>query len=217
MFDPDLPQEGTPLDAVQMRSQLNGLKAIIAAILTVTAAQVDGVNTVEPSNPANAAVSVDGNTLHLTFDIPRGHDGAEGQPGSNGSDGGQGPQGNDGGQGPPGNDGAQGPPFSQAVVDGVNTLDPGNSASVDVVFDGNNVRFTFGIPRGQDGSNGSDGAQGPLGEVSAQRLADAISSTSASSNNVDTLGTTPSEPPSSADYQALQAKVNELITALRRS
>jgi len=41
MFDPNLPQEGTPLHAMQMRSQLNGLKAIIDAILILTAAQVD--------------------------------------------------------------------------------------------------------------------------------------------------------------------------------
>jgi hypothetical protein len=87
-FDPNLPQEGTPLDAVQMRSQLNGLKAIIDASLT--AAQVDGVNTVEPGNPANASVSVTGNTLHFTFGIPRGNDGSNG---SNGSDGAQGPPG----------------------------------------------------------------------------------------------------------------------------
>jgi hypothetical protein len=46
MFDPNLPQEGTPLDAVQMRSQLNGLKALIDAALGITAAaQVDATNT----------------------------------------------------------------------------------------------------------------------------------------------------------------------------
>lgn len=37
MFDPTLPQEGTPLDAVQMRSQLNGLKALIDAIASICA------------------------------------------------------------------------------------------------------------------------------------------------------------------------------------
>jgi hypothetical protein len=142
MFDPNLPQENTPADAVQMRSQLNGLKAIIDAILTVTAAQVDGVNTVEPGTPANASVSVTGNTLHFTFDIPRGNDGSQGQPGTNGSDGG------------PGADGPQGPPFANAIVDAVNTLNPGEPATVSVSFDGSNVRFTIGIPRGSDGSDG---------------------------------------------------------------
>ena len=31
-FDPSLPQEGTEINAVQMRSQLNGLKALIDAV-----------------------------------------------------------------------------------------------------------------------------------------------------------------------------------------
>jgi hypothetical protein len=197
-FDPNLPQEGTPLDAVQMRSQLNGLKAIIDAILTLTAAQVDGVNTVEPGNPANATVSVTGNTLHFTFDIPRGNDGIQGQPGGNGNDGGPGPV------------GPQGPPFASAIVDGVNTLNPGDPATVSVNFDGSNVRFTFGIPRGNDGSAGTPG------EVSLNDLNNAISGTSNNTNNLSTLDASPSDPPSLTDYQALQAKVNELILALRR-
>jgi hypothetical protein len=197
MFDPNLPQEGTPLDAVQMRSQLNGLKAIIDAILTLTAAQVDGVNTVEPGNPANATVSVTGNTLHFTFDIPRGNDGIQGQPGTNGSDGGPGPQ------------GAQGPPFANAIVDAVNTLNPGEPATVSVSFDGSNVRFTIGIPRGSDGS---DGAQGPPGEISQAQLDNAISGTSANTNNVSTLDTGFADP----DMEALRQKVNEMILNGRR-
>jgi hypothetical protein len=195
-FDPNLPQEGTPLDAVQMRSQLNGLKAIIDAILTLTAAQVDGVNTVEPGTPANASVSVTGNTLHFTFDIPRGNDGIQGQPGTNGNDGGPGPQ------------GAQGPPFANAIVDAVNTLNPGEPATVSVSFDGSNVRFTIGIPRGSDGATG---ATGQPGEVSFNDLSNAISGTSANTNNVSTLDNAPSDPPTFADYEALRAKVNELI------
>lgn len=197
-FDPNLPQEGTPLDAVQMRSQLNGLKAIIDAILTLTAAQVDGVNTVEPGSPANATVSVTGNTLHFAFEIPRGNDGIQGQPGGNGSDGGPGPV------------GPQGPPFASAIVDGVNALNPGDPATVGVNFDGSNVRFTFGIPRGNDGSAGTPG------EVSYNDLNNAISGTSNNTNSLSTLDIFPSDPPSLADYQALQSKVNELILALRR-
>ncbi len=196
-FDPNLPQEGTPLDAVQMRSQLNGLKAIIDAILTLTAAQVDGVNTVEPGTPANASVSVTGNTLHFTFDIPRGNDGIQGQPGTNGNDGGPGPQ------------GAQGPPFANAIVDAVNTLNPGEPATVSVSFDGSNVRFTIGIPRGSDGS---DGAQGPPGEISQAQLDNAISGTSANTNNVSTLDTGFADP----DMEALRQKVNEMILNGRR-
>ena len=51
-YDPPLPQAGTEIDAVQMRAQLNGLKDLIDAIQTISAAQVDAVNTVPPENPA---------------------------------------------------------------------------------------------------------------------------------------------------------------------
>ena len=40
--------------------------------------------------------------------------------------------------------------------------------------------------------------------------------TSANSNGVATLDTIPGNPPTFADYEALRAKVNELIGALRR-
>jgi len=246
MFDPNLPQEGTPLDAVQMRSQLNGLKAIIDAILTVTAAQVDSTTTLPQGSPANASVAVVGNTLHFTFQIPqgqegligpagppfstavvdsvttlnpgdlatvgvsfdgtnvrftfgipRGNDGSPGQPGNNGSDGGPGPQ------------GIQGPPFAQAVVDGVTTLDPGQAATVQTSFDGSNVRFQFGIPRGSDGSNGNDGAPG---EVSNAQLNSAISGTSNNTNGVSTLDNAFADP----DMEAIRQKVNEMILNGRR-
>jgi hypothetical protein len=249
MFDPNLPQEGTSLDAVQMRSQLNGLKAIMDAILAVSAAQVDGVNTLPAGTPAQVNVSVSGNTLHFTFELPQGQEGPMGQQGPpfsqavvdtvntvnpgdpaavgvsfdgtnvrftfdipRGSDGGQGPAGNDGGQGPPGNDGAQGPPFAQAIVDSVTTLDPGNPATVGVSFDGSNVRFTFGIPRGNDGSNGSDGSQGPPGEISQAQLDSAISGTSNNTNAVSTLDTAFADP----DMEAMRQKLNEMILNGRR-
>jgi hypothetical protein len=113
-FDPNLPQELTPADAVQMRSQLNGLKALIDAVVTLTAAQVDGVTTLDPGLPANASVSVVGNTLHFSFDIPRGNDGAQGAQGATGAVGPQGPQGQPGDPGgPPGPAGAEGPPGPQ--------------------------------------------------------------------------------------------------------
>ncbi|MEZ5386875.1 MAG: collagen-like protein [Prosthecobacter sp.] len=210
MFDPNLPQEGTPLDAVQMRSQLNGLKAIIDAILTLTAAQVDGVNTVEPGSPANATVNVTGNTLHFTFDIPRGNDGVAG------SDGAPGPSGSDGSPGEPGapgETGAQGPPFANAIVDAVNTLNPGEPATVSVDFDGSNVRFTFGIPSGHDGATGADGQPG---EVSFNDLSNAISGTSANTNDVSTLGQTADSSYNPQQTQDLINKVDELINALRR-
>jgi hypothetical protein len=139
---------------------------------------------------------VTGNTLHFLFEIPQGNDGVPGP---------------------------QGPPFSDAIDDGVNTLDPGSAASVDVVFDGTNVRFTFGIPRGADGSNGNDGGtgadgpQGPPGEVSSAQLNDAIQTTSANSNSVAELAGAVSDPPQQMEMQAIADKLDELILALRRT
>ncbi|MBP6784556.1 MAG: hypothetical protein KA152_12250 [Verrucomicrobiales bacterium] len=105
------------------------------------------------------------------------------------------------------------------MVDWVTTLNPGDNATVSVFFDGSNVRFQFGIPRGSNGTNGNDGApgaQGPPGEVTSAQLTAAINGTSMNSNGVATLDTVPSDPPTFADYEALRAKVNELIGALRR-
>jgi hypothetical protein len=105
----------------------------------------------------------------------------------------------------------------------VNTLDPGSVASVDVVFDGTNVRFTFGIPRGADGSNGNDGGtgadgpQGPPGEVPSAQLSNAIQTTSANSNLVAELAGAISDPPQQMEVQAIADKLDELILALRRT
>jgi hypothetical protein len=74
MFDPTLPIENTEIDAAQMRSQLNGLKALIDAVPTVTAAQIDAVTTL----PASDAANVIGTTFHLTFGIPQGPEGPAG-------------------------------------------------------------------------------------------------------------------------------------------
>lgn len=257
MFDPNLPQEGTPLDAVQMRSQLNGLKAIIDAILTVTAAQVDSTTTLPQGSPANASVNVVGNTLHFSFEIPQGQEGLPGlvgpagppfssavvdsvntvEPGipaavnvsfdganvrftfdiPRGNDGSQGQQGNDGGQGPPGNDGAQGPPFANAFVDAVNTLNPGEPATVSVSFDGSNVHFTIGIPRGSDGATG---ATGQPGEVSQTDLNNAqlntLSQTSNNTNNVSTLGQTADSNYNQQQMQDVLNKLDEFLNAARR-
>ena len=257
-FDPAWPQNGQNIDADRFRGQFAGIIDLIGSGSGINAAQVDSTNTLPPSSPANASVSVVGNTLHFTFEIPQGQEGPMGQQGppfaqavvdavntvnpgdpaavgvsfdgtnvrftfdiprgndgmngSNGSDGSQGPPGNDGGQGPQGNDGAQGPPFAQAIVDSVTTLDPGNPATVGVSFDGSNVRFTFGIPRGNDGSNGSDGSQGPPGEISQAQLDSAISGTSANTNGVSTLDSAFADP----DMEAIRQKLNEMILNGRR-
>jgi hypothetical protein len=84
MFDPTLPQENTPVDAVQMRGQLNGLKDLIDAIATLNAAVVDGVNTLPPGDPAAVFLSLTGSTMHFTFGIPQGDVGPQGQQGPQG-------------------------------------------------------------------------------------------------------------------------------------
>ena len=81
MYDPALPAENSPLSSAEMRSQLTGLKALIDAIATLNAAEVDGVTTGGPGTQANVAVSVTGNTLHFTFEIPQGENGSPGDPG----------------------------------------------------------------------------------------------------------------------------------------
>ena len=158
--------------------------------------------------------------------IDSGVPGPQGVSGNDGSTGPQGPQGEPGTPGSNGSDGAQGPqgpPFASAVVDAVNTLNPGDSAAVSTSFDGSNVRFTFGIPRGADGTNGvdgtngSDGAPGAPGEVSNAALAAAISGTSGNSNAVSTLDTPFSnDPPTFADMELMRAKYNDLVLSLRR-
>jgi len=135
MYDPNQPQAGTEIDAVQMRGQLNGLKDLIDALNVILSAQVDAVNTINFNEPATATANLVGSMLHFSFDIPRG------------------------------GVGAPGPPFAQALIDAVNTLDPGQAATVSVYFDGTFVRFTFGIPRGNDGTNGANGTNGNDGAM----------------------------------------------------
>ncbi len=84
------------------------------------------------------------------------------------------------------------------------TLNPGDPATVNVSFDGTNVHFSFGIPRGAQG------------EVTQAQLDSAISGTSTNSNAVTTLGIVVSDPPTQAEMQQVVNKLDELITALRR-
>ena len=123
--------------------------------------------------------------------------------------------------GPEGPPGVQGPPFASAVVDGVSTLNPGDAATVGATFDGTNVRFTFGIPRGSDGpagpqgtqgTQGNDGPQGPTGEVSNAALTAAIAGTSSNTNAIPTLDTPFADP----DAEAVRQAFNALVLALRR-
>jgi hypothetical protein len=87
---------------------------------------------------------------------------------------------------------------------------------VGVSFDGANVHFVFGIPKGDTGSDGTQGVQGPPGEVTNAALTAAISGTSNNSNGVTTLGLVVSDPPTQTEMQSLANKVDELLVALRR-
>ncbi len=190
-YDPAYPPNGAEILSAPMRTQFTGLKELIDAINTILSAQVDGVNTINFNEPATATVNLVGNTLHFSFDIPRGGVGAPGADGIPGQ---------------------QGPPFANALVDAVNTLNAGESATVSVFFDATSVRFTFGIPRGNDGGQGGQGEPGPPGEVTSATLANAISGTSSNTNAVSTLDTPFADP----DAEALRAKLNEFILAGRR-
>ena len=137
-FDPSLPAPNSPLESQVIRDQLQALFVLINDIVTITAAQVDGVNTLSPGSPATVSVTVNGDRLHFTFGVPQGVAGPVGPPG---------------------------PPFAQAVVDAVNTVNPGDPAAVGVNFDGTNVHFSFDIPRGNDGAPGEAGPAGPTGQA----------------------------------------------------
>ena len=89
-FDPSKPASNTPNSSAEMRAQLNGLKALIDAISTVSAAQVDSTTSLPNGAAAQVTVSVTGNTLHFSFQIP---EGAQGNDGPIGPQGPQGPMG----------------------------------------------------------------------------------------------------------------------------
>ena len=167
MFDPAYPPQNAEIESAPLRNQFTSLKTLIDAFVSILAAQVDSVTTLNPGDPASATVSVIGDTLHFTFSIPRGDDGGAGATG------------------------AQGPPFASAIVDAVTTLAPGTSATASVSFDGTNVHFVFGIPTGD---TGGQGIQGIPGEVTNAALATAINGTSGNSNAVATLDTPFADP-----------------------
>jgi len=185
-FDPTYPPTNAEIESAPLRSQFNGLKALIDAVASVNAAVVDGTNTLPAGSPAAVGVSVIGSTLHLTFDLPQGSDGTNG---SNGSDGAVGPQ------GMPGSDGATGPQGPQGPQG-----DPGGPPG----------------PQGPPGNEGMQGPQGPPGEVTQAALDAAILGTSANSNGVSTLAMVVIDPPTRMEVQTLADKVDELIAALRR-
>jgi hypothetical protein len=113
-------------------------------------------------------------------------------------------------QGDAGPEGPQGPPFAQAVVDGVNTLDPGSPANVTVSFDGTDVHFTFDIPRGDTGQ------EGPPGQVTEGQLNDAIAGTAQNPSGIGPWTGSFSDPPTQAEMYDFAGWVESLRSALVR-
>jgi hypothetical protein len=221
-YDPNLPQANTEIDAVQMRSQLNGLKSLIDAVPTLNAAQVDATNTLSPGLPAEAAVAVVGNTLAFTFGIPTGAEGPQGAMGPQGPQGIQGPEGPQGPSGgPPGPEGPQGIQGPEGPIGPVGPQGVQGPEGPQGPSGGPPGPEGPMGPQGPQGMQGSDGAQGPQGEpgpqgppgeVTQNDLAQAIQGTSSNSNAVPTLDTPFADP----DAEALRVRLNELIVALRR-
>lgn len=84
-YDPTFPTANTPATAAAMRTQLNGLRALIEAVLT--SAVIDEVETLPPGSPATASLSIVGGVLHLSLGIPAGEPGSPGETGATGNDG----------------------------------------------------------------------------------------------------------------------------------
>lgn len=78
-FDPTKPANNAPDSSAEMRGQLQGLKALSDAILRITAAQIDGVTTLNPGDNASIQATFDGSSVRFVFGIPRGQDGPPGE------------------------------------------------------------------------------------------------------------------------------------------
>ncbi len=72
------------------------------------------------------------------------------------------------------------------------------------------------VPAGPPGADGADGADGAPGEVSAADLVAERINHAANPSGVSVLALSVSDPMTQAQGEAIVAKLNELITALRR-
>jgi hypothetical protein len=110
--------------------------------------------------------------------------------------------------------------LNAAVVDGVNTLPPGDPAAVFLSLTGSTMHFTFGIPQGDVGPQGQQGPQGLPGEVTQSDLDNAVlnmlGQSSNNSNGVGNLSMNADPAYDQNQMQAVMVKLDELINALRR-
>lgn len=80
-FDPSLPLPNSSASSAVLRSQFNGLKALIDALQTVSGVAIDSVTTLPPGSAATVTAFISSGILHLSFGLPQGNDGAQGPPG----------------------------------------------------------------------------------------------------------------------------------------
>jgi hypothetical protein len=93
------------------------------------------------------------------------------------------------------------------------------TGAVNLSFDGSQMHFTFGIPRGQNGNDGMAGPQGndgPPGKVTNAQFTDAITTSSSNTNSVNVLGLSAGGNYDEWLMQQVITKLDELIMALRR-
>lgn len=152
-FNPNIPADDSLIEAPQMRSQFSSLKTLIDNVPAgprgpqgvpgpdgpqgaqgpqgndgpqgppFANATVDGVTTLGPGSPATVGVAFDGTTVHFSFGIPQGYEGATGPAGPQGNDG---PQGPEGPQGQPGEVSTQ--QLSNAIAVAVATTSSNSNA-----------------------------------------------------------------------------------------
>lgn len=206
-FNPNIPLDGSLMEAGDMRSQFNGLKTLIDQVPAGPPGPQGPQGEQGPPGPWGEP-GPQGEQGPQGDSGPEGPIGPQGETGPAGAPGEPGPEGIPGAQGVPG---PQGPPFANAMVDGVTTLAPGDPATVTLSFDGTTVHFSFGIPQG------AEGEQGPPGGVTEAQLATAIAGTATNPAGIAPFTGGFSDPPTQAEMEAFAAWAESLRAALVRT
>lgn len=149
-----------------------------SSLSTIDIGKVETVPSDMPAEVTN--VGTDENII-LDFKIPRGFDGIDGLPGEKGEQGIPGPEGPKGEQGIPGEKGEEGPPGPQGdkgisetiTIDGTQTIESTEEASVIDDFKDNTHHLTFNIPKGERGPAGAGAGATSYNAIISVRYADA--------------------------------------------